>query len=765
MRSGYINLSTGLFLGDKELLKMNSLHKENQLMLMTKRNSKGLFDLGTEGFGIEITNNTLSLIGTPSIMGFDENENYIVFDQKRSIQVTTTGYIYIEANKHNNEIGTVDISTTGDVVGSGTEFTKLLRNSSEGRISRIKVNGVVYNVLTVIDDTHLTVSNPPASVVNQSSYSIVGTFSPYVTNNSELYTYNSYKLGFSETEPNETTQFCIGKVVYTSATNISFSWRQKRDSIINTTTSHSTFDTEISTTEELLALSTFTKAVNVVIKRGTYNLVLKSNLDRINVPSNIKYLYAEPGTLINISFNDVENYTYSIFYFNGNDCKVENLHLSSAITTNVASGIRGVKGSVVNCSIKNISRGFVDCNNLENCSVANADYVTTTSTTFEDTTNLIGSFVQCVNLYNCKATLSKNILTGFINCNDLINCLVEGVYGDGFLNCIDLTTCSCTGEPSTCYNNCNRLLSCSILCTKSSDNLTTSDYLFKFCYNIISPYVVYADNRTSAISVTGFYSCHNIINASVDINTSGTSIVTGGKYIINISNSKFNLTTGEGYVYGLIGEDTSYNDLIVDCTIVLNNGSSTQEALGITYSKRVRGNKIVVSNTNYAKGYDFCYPSSVVGSQVSSTSIGGFNESNIPGETSQEGSGGDSDTPTTEKTRLIRFNVVRGTADMSATAPFEVTTNGVTLVVVDGYNDGATEMYFNYKIKSISIQQSGGISENIANYPQAQSNGTLLETTWSAIKDGNTWGSITFRVEFEASSPITSTLIKFKNEG
>ena len=114
---------------------------------------------------------------------------------------------------------------------------------------------------------------------------------------------------------------------------------------------------------------------------------------------------------------------------------------------------------------------------------------------------------------------------------------------------------------------------------------------------------------------------------------------------------------------------------------------------------------------------------------------------------------------------MIRFNVVKGTADMSATAPFEVTTNGVTLVVVDGYNDGATEMYFNYKIKSISIQQSGGISENIANYPQAQSNGTLLETTWSAIKDGNAWGSIVFRVEFEASSPITSTLIKFKNEG
>src|SRR5574344_1804694 len=107
MRSGYINLSTGLFLGDKELLKMNSLHKENQLMLMTKRNSTGLFDLRTEGFGIEITNNTLSLIGTPSIIGFDKNENYIVFDQKRSIQVTTTGYIYIEANKHTNEIGTV----------------------------------------------------------------------------------------------------------------------------------------------------------------------------------------------------------------------------------------------------------------------------------------------------------------------------------------------------------------------------------------------------------------------------------------------------------------------------------------------------------------------------------------------------------------------------------------------------------------------------------------------------------------------------------
>lgn len=763
MRSGYINLSTGLFLGDKELLKMNSLHKESQLMLMTKRNSKGLFDLRTEGFGIEISNNTLSLIGTPSIMGFDNNENYIVFDQKRSIQITKTGYVYVEANKHNNEIGTINISTTGDVVGTGTEFTKLLRNSSEGRISRIKVNGVVYNVLTVIDDTHLTVSNPPASVVNQSSYSIVGTFSPYVTNNSELYTYNSYKLGFSETEPNETTQFCIGKVVYTSATNISFSWGQKRDSIINTTTSHSTFDTEISTTEELLALSTFTKAVNVVIKRGTYNLVLKSNLDRINVPSNIKYLYAEPGTLVNISFSDVANYTYSVFYFNGNDCKVENLHLSSTITTNVASGIRGVKGSVVNCSVENISRGFVDCNNLENCLATNADYVTTTSTTFEDTTNLVGSFVQCINLYNCKATLSKNTLTGFINCNDLINCLVEGVYGDGFLNCIDLTTCSCTGEPSTCYNNCNRLLSCSILCTKSSDNLTTSDHLFKFCYNIISPYIVYTDNRTSAISVTGFYSCHNIVNASVDINTSGTSIVIGGKYVINISNSKFNLTTGEGYVYGLIGENNSYNDLVVDCTIILNNGSSTQRALGITYSKRVRGNKVVVSNTNYAKGYDVCYPSSAVGSQVSSTSVGGFNESNIPGETSQEGSGGDSDTPTVEKTRLIRFNVVEGTADLSATAPFEVVANDITLVVVNGGSDGATEIYFNYKIKSISVQQSTG--ENASSYPQALSSGTLLETTWKATEGNNIWKTIVFRVEFETASPVTSTLIKFKNEG
>lgn len=764
MRSGTINLSTGLFLGDKELSRMNSFHKESQLMLMTKRNQKGLFDLRTEGFGVEISGNILSLSGTPSIMGFDVNENYIVYDQKRSLQINASGYIYIEANKYNTEVGTITISTTGDVVGINTEFTKILRNSSDGRISRIKVNNVIYNVLSVVDDTHLTISNPPALTVNSSTYSIVGTYSPYVSNNTDLYTYNGYKLGFSTAVPNESTQFCIGKVIYSSNTSVSFSWGQKRNSIINTTTSHSTFDTEISTADELLTLSTFTEAVNVVIKRGIYNITLKNNLDRINIPTNIKYLYAEPGTLINVSFSDIANYTHSVFYFNGNDCKVENLHLSSSnVTTNVASGIRGVKGSVVNCSVNNISRGFVDCNNISNCSVTNAGYITTTSTTFEDNTNLVGSFVQCNNIYNCKATLSKNTLAGFINCNDLINCTVEGIYGDGFLNCTDLTTCSCTGEPSTCYNNCNRLLSCSVLCTKTSDNLTTSDYLFKFCYNIISPYIVYTDNRTSAISVTGFYSCHNIVNASVDINVSGTSIVIGGKYVINISNSKFTLTTGEGYVYGLIGENNSYNDLVIDCTIVLNNGTSTQQALGVTYSKRVRGNKIVVANTNYAKGYNFCYPSSVISAQVSSTSVGGFNESNIPGETSQEGSGGDSDTPTTEKTRLIRFNVVEGTADLGSTPPFEVVANDTTLIVVDGSSDGATEMYFNYKIKSISVQQSTG--ENAADYPQAISNGTLLETTWKETKGDNRWSIIVFKVEFEEASPVTSTLIKFKNEG
>lgn len=764
MRSGTINLASGLFLGEKELSRMNSLQRDSQLMLFTKKSSKGLFDLRAEGFEMRVSGNVLTLVGTPSIMGFDNNQNYIAYDEERSVEVNQTGYICIEADSNHREIGTVDISTTGDVVGTGTEFTKILRSSAEGRISHIKVNNAIYNVLTVIDDTHLTVSNPPATAVSQASYSVIGTFSPYVTNNDELYTYNSYKMTFSRTEPDEINTFCIGTVIWLPTGTVVFYWGQKGSSVIDLAAGYSTFDTEISTSEELLALSTFTSAVNVVIKRGYYNLTLRSNLDRINVPTNIKYLYAEPGTTINVSFSDVADYTYSVFYFNGNDCKVENLSLNCSRSSNVASGIRGVKGSVVNCSVNNITRGFVDCDNLENCSVSCSGYTVTTSTSFEDSTNLIGSFVQCTHLYNCKATLRSNVLMGFVNCNELIDCLVEGVYSEGYLNCMDLASCSCTGEPSCCYDNCNRLLSCSVSCTKSSSNLSTSDYLFKFCYNITSPYIVYVDTRTSAISVTGFYSCNNIVNASVDISTAGTSVVTGGKYIVNISHSKFNLTTGEGYIYGLIGENNSYNDLITDCTIVLNNSSSTQRALGITYSKRVRGNKVVASNINYAKGYEYCYPSSVISSQVSSTSVGGFNESNIPGETSTEGSGGDTNPPTKVSTQLINF-IPKGTASLSAEPPFVLAPNDTTTVSVDGGTEGSTDIYFNYSIKSVAVQsRTGDEREDEGDYPQSNWEGAMLRTTWTDTK-GLMWRTVLFRVEFEAASPITSTLIKFKNEG
>lgn len=97
------------------------------------------------------------------------------------------------AHQYNpQEVGSVTVDASGNLVGTGTAFTQVLRGSPNFP-SRIKFIGTVgnlleYDVLSVTDDTHAIVVHPAVTVGGQANfiaesnlgYEVVGTFTPGV---------------------------------------------------------------------------------------------------------------------------------------------------------------------------------------------------------------------------------------------------------------------------------------------------------------------------------------------------------------------------------------------------------------------------------------------------------------------------------------------------------------------------------------------------------------------------------------------------------
>lgn len=169
-----------------------------------------------------------------SLQAIDSNGNFIYSPQITGIPLDNNGNWYwlkVRYQYTNQEIGTVSISVNGDLVGTGTEFTKVLRGQPNFpatiKLTDSLYNTLEYQVLEVIDDTHAVLANPATNTSGIAEfepednlhYAIVGTFTPGVavpTNDKYPFQYDSmyYELVPETTLNTRPTPFVEGVEFY-----------------------------------------------------------------------------------------------------------------------------------------------------------------------------------------------------------------------------------------------------------------------------------------------------------------------------------------------------------------------------------------------------------------------------------------------------------------------------------------------------------------------------------------------------------------------
>lgn len=125
----------------------------------------------------------------------DSNGNFVVQAAETQIPVPGDGnwyWVQVQHQYNTQEVGTITIDASGNMVGTNTFFTQVLRGQPNfpSRVQFIGSTGnlLQYDVLSVTDDTHAIVVHPAVTVGGQASfaaesnlgYEVVGTFTPGV---------------------------------------------------------------------------------------------------------------------------------------------------------------------------------------------------------------------------------------------------------------------------------------------------------------------------------------------------------------------------------------------------------------------------------------------------------------------------------------------------------------------------------------------------------------------------------------------------------
>jgi hypothetical protein len=132
----------------------------------------------------------------------NKNGNIISLNDSLSLDIPNTGLWYWLKIKHrvvNTEIGTVSIDVNGNLSGSGTKFTEVLRGQPNFPVkikfanselnSNAILNTLEYEVIDVVDDSTAIIAGDFLAQ-NDIKYIVVGTFTPgYIPTNSEKFIY------------------------------------------------------------------------------------------------------------------------------------------------------------------------------------------------------------------------------------------------------------------------------------------------------------------------------------------------------------------------------------------------------------------------------------------------------------------------------------------------------------------------------------------------------------------------------------------------
>lgn len=228
----YFNFSHDLFLEVAELNRFSKFIIDDGIkkLLESKTSKFGIIknpnDLDFENFRT-INGSIQKTITIKEGLGIDKNFNFINFEGVTNLSVPNDGNWYWIKIKHifsTLENGTVNVSSSGVMTGTGTEFTKILRGQPNfPSVIRFQdsANIYEYEINEVISDTQALIA---ANLIaeNNLKFSVVGTFTPgVVVVQDEKYPFRYSKCEVSlieetvfETKPTSLTdlEFFIARV-------------------------------------------------------------------------------------------------------------------------------------------------------------------------------------------------------------------------------------------------------------------------------------------------------------------------------------------------------------------------------------------------------------------------------------------------------------------------------------------------------------------------------------------------------------------------
>lgn len=191
-----LNFKNHLFLGTEELDHFKDSLKSNGYERLFKQSiiSYGVSKLPTDtNFNAlkVISGTTNGQLTVKAGMAIDSNIDAIELPTDQVDVLTTAGdsvtrYVILKYNSSNTVKGTVNITATGQVTGTGTEFTKVLRgmpNFPTVVSFNASANTAEYSVASVTNDTNMQLNVVAGSLTAETNktMSIVGTFTPSVS--------------------------------------------------------------------------------------------------------------------------------------------------------------------------------------------------------------------------------------------------------------------------------------------------------------------------------------------------------------------------------------------------------------------------------------------------------------------------------------------------------------------------------------------------------------------------------------------------------
>ena len=190
-----VNFSNNLFLGKIELdfLKESLREKGFKRLFSTVVSKYGVvrFPADTAFTAMQVSSGTAN--GKLSIgkgMAINSNQDVIEFEADAIDALTVPGdgldyYVKVSFTESTQEEGTVDVSATGQLTGSGTKFTEVLRGLPNFP-SKIKLSSATntadYVIASVASDTAAQINIASGQMIVETglTYQSVGTFTPGV---------------------------------------------------------------------------------------------------------------------------------------------------------------------------------------------------------------------------------------------------------------------------------------------------------------------------------------------------------------------------------------------------------------------------------------------------------------------------------------------------------------------------------------------------------------------------------------------------------